>query len=133
MHIGHLRISNEIKLNIAHKLLQSVSMDKILDDIRDNATENIGRKDNINKQDIRNNILNKYKIQGIERHPNDYSSVVAWIEELRSLEFNPVIFFKQQGEMHDSLEKENLLLCLQTEFQLVMTKIMSIQYGCHTL
>lgn len=117
--IQHLRISETVKLDAASKLMQGVSIEKILDDIRDNGM-NVYRAERdlmLNRQDLRN-IVNQYNIHGIERHCNDHLSVVAWIAELEtSPSYNPVLLFKQQGESHDVLDEDNFLLCLQTEFQ----------------
>ena len=75
-----------------------------------------------NRQDVRN-VLNQYNIRGIEKHPSDHSSVCAWVSELRTSQgFDPIIYFKQQGDEDGTLGKEHFLLCIQTEFQLEMLK-----------
>lgn len=72
--IAHLRLPDDVRLNIAAKLQQGISMERILDDIRDTVTDGIGRQHLANRQDVRN-VLNQYNIRGIEKHPNDHSSV----------------------------------------------------------
>ena len=77
------------------------------------------------------NVINQYNIRGIEKHPNDHSSVSAWIMELRNpMEFNPTLYFKQQGEDDGKLEKEDFLLCIQTEFQLEMIQAFGSKVIC---
>ena len=67
-------------------------MERILDDIRDSVTNTIRRKHLIRRQDL-HNIKAQYNIDGIMRHKNDLTSVLAWVEEMNALEYNPV--FKQ--------------------------------------
>ena len=119
--IAHLKIPHTVRLNIAAKLQQGVTMERVLDDIRDNVVSEFGREHLINCQDIRN-VLSQYNIRGIEKHANDHSSVCAWVTELKSLDYNPVLYFKQQGLQNEDMGKDDFLLCIQTEFQHEMLK-----------
>ena len=117
--IAHLRIPDCIRplQSVAAKLQQGVTMTRILDDIRDSFSGEIGREHLLNTQDIRN-VQHQYNILGIEKHANDHSSVTAWVSELRSSsDFDPVVYFKQQGEAHTDLDSEDFVLCIQMEFQ----------------
>lgn len=128
--IAHLRIPEHVRLSVASKLQQGVAIERILDDIRDSVAGDFGREHLTNRQDVRN-VLNQYNIRGIEKHANDHSSVSAWITELRSpQEFDPILFFKQQGDEAENLEKEDFLLCMQTEFQLEMIKAFGNKVIC---
>ena len=55
-----------------------------------------------------------FNILGIEKHTNDHSSVHAWVTEMRSQEYNPVLFFKHQGteDQENVLQKDDFLLCI---------------------
>ena len=58
----------------------------------------------------------------IHKHPNDLSSVCAWVEELRCHPYNPVVIFKPQGEASSqtsstALTDDTFLLGMQTEYQ----------------
>ena len=122
--IGHLRLPEHMKISIAAKLLQGVKVDRILDDIRDLISdEGVHRKNLTTKQDIRN-ISRQYNIDGIERHSNDHTSVCSWIKEMQSLEFDPVIIFKEQGipSCEEGVLPDDFLLALQDQFQLDMMK-----------
>ena len=121
--IAHLRIPENVRLSVAAKLKQGVTIERILDDIRDNMVgDDFTREHLTNRQDVRN-VLNQYNIRGIEKHPSDHSSVCAWVSELRTSQgFDPIIYFKQQGDEDGTLGKEDFLLCIQTEFQLEMLK-----------
>ena len=75
-----------------------VSEDCILDDVRDSFESlGVGRQHHVKKQDIAN-IKKKLNLQCAQKHPNDLSSVCAWVEELRCHPYNPVVIFKPQGE-----------------------------------
>ena len=95
--VAHLRMSNELKMKLAAKLQQGVSIDKILDDIRDTFSPRVTRKHLVTRKDIQN-IMVQHNIEGIIRHKNDLTSVSAWVEEMRQLCYNPILAFKQQGE-----------------------------------
>ena len=121
--IGHLKIPEQLRLCIAAKLQQGIQIDRIMDDIRNNVSGNCSREHIITRQDIRN-VLCQFNILGIEKHPNDYVSIQAWVTEMRCQEFNPVLYFKQQGteDVENSIGKDDFLLCIQTKFQLEMLK-----------
>ena len=118
--LAHLRISEDLRKNIASKLQEGVSEKKILDGIRNNVHGDISREHLVTLQDIQN-ICQQYNIEGIQRHSNDLQSVKIWVEEMSSQIYNPVLLHKVQGkepciEM-ENLRKEDMLLVIQTEFQ----------------
>ncbi len=123
--LTYLRIPSQIRVQIASKLLQGISMDRIMDDIRDTIFSKINRQHLISKQDL-HNIKTQFNIEGIVKHKNDLMSVSAWVEELKKMDYNSVLAFKNQGEdYHEhitSTTKDDFLLCLQTEFQRDMLK-----------
>ena len=55
------------------------------------------------------------------RHVNDLTSICAWVEELNSLPYNPVLLFKPQGEPQphdmDDVGTDDFILRIQTQFQ----------------
>ena len=119
--LGHLRIDSQTRNVIASKLQQGVCSQRILDDMREiTETSAISRKHLITRKDICN-IQRQFNIEGIRKHPNDMISVSSWVEEMEVLEYNPVLLFKQQGEMPfeacEGLKPQDFLLVLQTEFQ----------------
>ena len=67
------------------------------------------------------NIQKQYNIEGIRKHPNDLISVSSIVEEMETLDYNPAVLFKQQGQLPNdlcrNLRKEDFLLVIQTEFQ----------------
>ena len=100
-------------------------MTKILDDIRDSVAENGLQREHLTmRQDIRNISRKCYNIKGVEKHANDYLSIAAWVEEMKQMEFNPVVTFKQQGTAIDEegVRQDDFLLAVQTKFQLEMMK-----------
>ena len=130
--IAHVRIPESLKMSIASKLMQGVSPDKILDDIKDSVTETgLHREHLTSKQDI-HNTKRKFDTEGIEKHANDYTSLAMWVEEMKAMDFNPVIAFKQQGviESDSGLERDDFLLAFQTQIQLDMLKAFGNNVVC---
>ena len=118
--LAHLTLTEDIHLQVPAKLQQGVTIEKILDSIRDTVAEKMERKHLISRQDI-HNIKRQYNIDGIERHTNDYTSVQAWVEQCKTFDYNPIVVFKQQGNEQnddtDDLGQNDFLLVIQTEFQ----------------
>ena len=122
--LGHLKLPQNIRVKIASQLQQGIPADKIMDIIRNSMYNGINRGHIITKQDIRN-VQNQYNIQGISRHPNDLTSVCAWVEEFKESPHNPIILFKAQGKQPENMENvgtDDFILVLQTQFQLDMLK-----------
>ena len=120
LELGHLRISHETRMNIASMLLQGVTSRGVLDAIRNDSNSGISRDHLITLQDI-NNIGRQYNINGIQRHANDQTSVAIIVEELRGMEYDPVLLFKAQG-VEQSAQLDNFALGdfalgIQTMFQ----------------
>ena len=117
--LGHLPLSEQMRLLIAQKLKDGVTIDKVLDDLRDEIPGTVTRKDIITKQDIRN-IKRQYNIGGVQRHKEDQLSVCAWVEEMEALDNNPIIAFKPQGKECDGslgVGRDDFILAIQTQFQ----------------
>jgi len=126
----HLPISQLTKNMISAKLQSGIPVERILDDIKCNLLTDTeaGRNRLLKKQDIVN-IQKRLNIDSVQKNPNDLLSVCAWVEELQSLEYNPILCFKPQGEIGkaecSTLKTEDFLLVMQTEFQCNALK----QYG----
>ena len=69
---------------------------KILDDIRNNVGTEFLRDHIIDKQDVIN-IQRAYGLEEVQRHANDQTSVLAWIQEWQNSTCNPVVWYKLQG------------------------------------
>ena len=117
--LAHVSLPNDARLDIASKL-QGVKMERILDNIRDSVGLQMERKHLVTKQDI-HNVKRQYNIDGMQRHRNDHTSVQAWVEECKTMDYNPIVIFKQQGieqgEEIDDVGEKDFLLGIQTEFQ----------------
>ena len=99
-----------------------------MDNIRGQTTKSITREHFITKQDI-HNVNNHYNIEGVVRHSNDLTSVCVWVEEVKSHTYNPILYFKPQGETQpdnmDNVGNDDFLLGIQTDFQ----RDMLVKYG----
>lgn len=118
--LAHLRICESVRMEVAAKLYQGVKMERILDDIRDSVGDKIKREHLINRQDL-HNIQHQYNIESSSRHKNDLTSVTSWVEEMRTMPYNPILKFKQQGckqlDDMDNIGDQDFFLCIQTKFQ----------------
>ena len=81
---------------IASKLQQGVSKEKILGDIRNNVGTEFLRDHIIDKQ-VMINIQRAYGLEEVQRHANDQTSVLAWIQEWQNSTSNLVVWYKLQG------------------------------------
>ena len=72
----------------------------------------------IKKRDIIN-IKRKLNVNCVHKHPNDLLSVCTWVEELKTLSYNPILAFKPQGDSPSTrtLAPDTFLLALQTQYQ----------------
>jgi len=95
--LAHVRLPHDTHMQIAAQLQQGITMERIMDNIRDNTVGGVTREHLVTKQDI-HNVKNQYNIEGVMQHINDHTSVCAWVEELKSLPYNPVLLFKPQGK-----------------------------------
>ena len=95
--ICHMKVPEDVKNIVAAKLAEGVSIDRILDDIRDNVTGSLEREHIMNRQDI-HNIQYQLNLESVVKHQNDHTSVSAWVTEMKEMEYNPILIFKNQGE-----------------------------------
>ena len=131
-HVGHRqeiafsRMSAEMRCRIAAKLAQGVTMNSIMDYIRDSQAGSLTRDHLTTRADLRN-IKHQYNIGCIKKDSDDARSVSHWVEEMQRDEYNPILCYKCQGEESDDhlVEKNDFLLGFQTEFQ----KEMFIKYA----
>ena len=133
INLGHSRMPHETRMKIAAPLQQGVTIERIMDKIRDNTTEGITREDLVTKQDV-HNVKNQYNIEGVMRDQNDLTSVCAWVEELRYLPNNPVLLFNPQGEPQpdgmNNVGKDDFTLGIQTQCQHDMLSVCMYGHTC---
>lgn len=117
--LQHLRITKRKRQEVAAKLKQGVSREKILDEVRDSVSGNLGRYHLIAQKDLAN-IERAYGLRNVQRHSNDQQSVLAWIEEWRQSEHNPILYYKLQGQDAEEgfdLMKEDFFIVVQSPLQ----------------
>ena len=93
----YIKIPDKVRVMIYKKLEEGVTMEKILDDIRDTVGNSIERKHLVNRQDL-HNVKQQYNIENSTRHSNDQTSVDKWVNEMASYPYNPIILYKRQGK-----------------------------------
>ena len=83
---------------IAAKLKQGVSRERILDDIIESVSGKLGWHHLMARKD-KANIEQAYGLKDVQHHRNDHQSVFVWKEELRqTTEDNPTLFYKLPGQ-----------------------------------
>ena len=98
--LGHLNLTTEDRQQIAGKLAQGVSFEKILNNIRESVNTKLSRIHLATRRDILN-VERAYGLRSIEKHQNDALSVDAWVEELKANgDGNPILMYKPQSEMN---------------------------------
>lgn len=117
--IQHLWISDEIRKEVAGKLLKGIPYDRILDDVRDSASK-ISRDHLLTKKDIEN-IEKCFGINNNQQHPNDKVSVSILISEWEKLgEEKPILFKKMQGDTAPDgidMSDEDFMVVIQNPLQ----------------
>ena len=123
--LGHLRLSKSQRSEIARKLSEGVTIERVLDDVRDTISSDLNRLHLLTRKDILN-IERAFSLRSIEKHKDDATSVAILVEELnQSDKESPVLLYKQQGKClqeHKFLNKSDFVLILQTPYQAFMLK-----------
>ena len=122
--LGHLRLPENVRLAIAGKLRQGVTMEHILDDVRDSVGKDVERIHLLTRKDM-HNIESSFNLVRARKHKDDATSVDCWVNEMTQTEStNPVIFYKPQGSPQgndcDDFSDEDFAVCIQTPFQATM-------------
>ena len=96
IHGFHKKIYIYTRNEIAAKLQQGVSKEKILDNMQNNVGTEFLHDHIIDKQDVIN-IQCAYGLEEVQRHADDQTSALAWIQEWQNSTSNPVVWYKLQG------------------------------------
>ncbi|KAH7967557.1 hypothetical protein HPB52_000120 [Rhipicephalus sanguineus] len=97
-------------------------MAAIMDSVRDGVDGSWNRLHLLTRQDLYN-IQRDFNINCDERlHSDDYTSVLLWVEKMKLLDGNPVLFFKQQGTTDNAtvLQRQDTELLDDDDFMLAM-------------
>ena len=131
MLLGHLRLTENDRLSISGKLLQGVTFERILDDIRSSTNNTIQRIHLTTRKDIVN-IQQIYGLREANYHKDDATSVMAWVDSMKRNSPSPVLLHKKQGVMPTTefhyLEENDSILVLQTPMQAEMWTKQSCMY-----
>ena len=126
--VQHTWLTRGKREEIAARLQQGVSREKILNDIRDEAMresdEGFKRHHLLQKKDV-NNIKASFGVGDVQRHPDDQASVCSWVHEWSTSKNNPILFTKFQGDDPPdglNLTKDDFVLVIQNPFQKLMAE-----------
>lgn len=82
--LAHLPLSKDFKANVAAKLQEGVSMDKIMDNIRDDLDdESVITREHLAVRQYVYNIKRILNLDNIIKHSNDQTSVAMWVKEVQ--------------------------------------------------
>ena len=96
--LGHSRLPAVKRTEIAGQISQGITFQRILDNIRDSVSTKFDRIHLITRKDIAN-IEREFGLKCVEKHSDDATSLLLWVEEMKSRgSDNPVLVYKQQGE-----------------------------------
>ncbi len=95
----HLRIPIDVRLKVAHQLSEGISLNKVLDKIKETLTswEDRERVHLLTKKDL-SNIENSYQLRDDRRHKDDTVSVRILLQELSTTDQNPILLYKPQAQ-----------------------------------
>lgn len=119
--IGHLPLNRCTRDDIASKISQNIPFDRILDEIRDNISNNhLERTHLLTKKDLYN-IEASYNLNNeAVHHSNDATSVGAWVEKLKSDDKLSLVYYKSQGQIDTNyieLKEDDFLLLIMNDYQ----------------
>ncbi|XP_008180456.1 uncharacterized protein LOC103308587 [Acyrthosiphon pisum] len=119
--IGHLPLNTCTRDDIAAKISQNIPFDRILDEIRDNITNNHLERTHLPTKKDLYNIEASYNLNNEAVHHSNYAtSVGAWVEKLKSDDKLSLVYYKSQGQIDTNyleLKEDDFLLLIMKEYQ----------------
>ena len=120
-------------------IIQGVGFDSILDKVRDDIGPKLQHIHLLIKKDLHNR-EREYNIRSWKRHSSDSVIVNLWVKKMGKKEGNPILFYKQQGQILADIGVSNgfdFALVIQTPLQTEILlncggKKQSCLSGCHT-
>lgn len=124
-HIGHtnsieyLRLTKTQRANLAAKIKQGVSLDKIMDELEEELIAGIRRGCVVERKDLLN-IIDEFHLDKDKVHANDAFSVDMWVQSQRQNgDCDMVVLYKPQGvdDWGTDLQEKDFMLVLMTKYQ----------------
>ena len=97
--LQHVWIPKGKRKEIAAKLQQGVTRERIIDDIRGSVRDSFQRHHLVNNQDWKN-IESAVGLKNMQRHANDQTSVLSWIHEWENSNENAILFISYKVKWH---------------------------------
>lgn len=130
--LQHICVTKQRRQEIAAKMRQGVSPDKILDEIRDGVTSNVCRHQLTTRRDLAN-IERACGLRDVQQHANSQQSVLAWIQEWKQAEENPILYYKLQGQEAEDgydLAKDDFFIAMQMPLRKQMFQKFALKGVC---
>ncbi|KAG8195381.1 hypothetical protein JTE90_001397 [Oedothorax gibbosus] len=122
--LGHLALTDKERKSIAEKIAMKLPFSVILDGIRDTiSSSGLERLQLLTNKDL-HNIGHSFNVGSeAKRHPDDGTSVEAWVNEMNADPDSCVLFYKPQGVTCSNfplLKSEDFALVIMSEAQKVV-------------
>uniref|UniRef100_A0A6P7GTZ2 Uncharacterized protein LOC114346431 n=1 Tax=Diabrotica virgifera virgifera TaxID=50390 RepID=A0A6P7GTZ2_DIAVI len=134
--LTHINLTKTEREQIAGKISEGVSFQKILDDIRNGiySEESVGRLNFLDRRDLRNITRDFSLKEYVQLHQNDVIiSIRLWVERLKFLkdEFS-IIFYKEQSsdDLPNIFNTTDFALIFMTKFQEKQLKLFGADKIC---
>ena len=116
--LGHLRLPRSKRIEIAAKLSQGVTTERI---VRDSV--NTFQRIHLLTRKYIQNVERLFSLKSIQKHSDDATSTMLWVKEIEKSDINPVLLYKPQGATsHQTLDNNDFVLCQQTNLQGIVMK-----------
>lgn len=119
--LQHLRLTQTEKFQIVEQLCRGVPRDMVLDNVHASTGSELERIHLITMKDVKN-IEKAYGIQASnnDKTLNMFDNLIIWITNIVNTENNPVLYFKEDGEMNT--QNHHITLVLLTKGQTEVLK-----------
>ncbi|XP_068082106.1 uncharacterized protein [Anabrus simplex] len=115
--LGHLRLTQQEREQIASKIAVRIPMSTILDEVRSSICDQLERLHLLSQKDLQN-IERSFNLNcNIMRHQDDWTSVNAWVHAMQDSDNSCVLFYKPQGEEYRGLNRDDFVLLLMNDAQ----------------
>lgn len=122
--LGNLPLDINTRNDIASKISDHIPFEHILNQIRDNISNNVLERTHLLTKKELYNIEASYNLNNeAVKHRNDALSVETWVQNLRNDNKFAIIYYKPHDEIDmqfSSLKKKDFLLIIMNNFQLSM-------------
>ena len=115
-----------MRSHVAGKLARGGTMNSVLEFIRSTQAGPLTRGHLTTRKDL-NSIKHQYNIDCVKKGSDDATSVAHWVQGIRHENYNPVLYYKSQGEETNEkgVDKNDFPLAMQMDSRRKFSKYAS--------